>query len=43
MSDRTLQFFSTIITAADNLIVVNYNGANGNFSPLTCMMGKLQC
>jgi hypothetical protein len=43
MSDGISQFFPTIITAADNLIVVNYNGANGNFSPLTCMTRLLQC
>jgi hypothetical protein len=31
MSDRVLQFFPTIVTTADNLIIANYNSANGNF------------
>jgi hypothetical protein len=43
MSDRVLQFFPTIVTTADNLIIANYNSANGNFSPLTCITRLLQC
>jgi hypothetical protein len=37
MSERALDFFPTIVSPADNLTIVNHNGANGNLSALTCM------
>jgi hypothetical protein len=32
VSSRTLQFFPAIITSPDNLVIVNYNSADGDFS-----------